>query len=96
MAGVHELVTGPGGTPDNAMYFWLTGGLSSFLDNAPTYLVFFNTAGGDPAILVRLEPGQDLHAERRGAGHRLAGVCHRLVGDHLDHRAAQRLAAGEV
>ena len=22
---------------------------ASFLDNAPTYLVFFNTAGGDPA-----------------------------------------------
>lgn len=27
-------------------YFWLTGGLSSFLDNAPTYLTFFNTALG--------------------------------------------------
>ncbi len=27
------------------MYFWLTGILSSFLDNAPTYLVFFNIAG---------------------------------------------------
>jgi Na+/H+ antiporter NhaD/arsenite permease-like protein len=26
------------------MYFWLTGGLSSVLDNAPTYLVFFNLA----------------------------------------------------
>ncbi|MDP7010530.1 MAG: sodium:proton antiporter, partial [Verrucomicrobiota bacterium] len=34
--------------PINAMYFWLTGALSSFLDNAPTYVVFFNTAGGDP------------------------------------------------
>jgi Na+/H+ antiporter NhaD/arsenite permease-like protein len=32
-------------------YFWLTGGLSSFLDNAPTYLTFFNTALGS------LEPG---------------------------------------
>ena len=32
--------------PVNFMYFWLTGILSSFLDNAPTYLVFFNTAGG--------------------------------------------------
>jgi Na+/H+ antiporter NhaD/arsenite permease-like protein len=29
-----------------ANYFWLTGGLSSFLDNAPTYLTFFNTALG--------------------------------------------------
>ena len=27
-------------------YFWITGGLSSFLDNAPTYLTFFNTALG--------------------------------------------------
>lgn len=27
-------------------FFWVTGGLSSFLDNAPTYLVFFNTARG--------------------------------------------------
>ena len=28
-------------------YFWITGGLSSFLDNAPTYLVFLNTALGN-------------------------------------------------
>jgi Na+/H+ antiporter NhaD/arsenite permease-like protein len=38
--------------PVNIMYFWLTGILSSFLDNAPTYLVFFNTAGGDPGLLM--------------------------------------------
>ena len=38
--------------PINAMYFWLTGVLSSFLDNAPTYVVFFNTAGGDPTSLM--------------------------------------------
>ena len=36
------------GVPNNAMFFWLAGALSSFLDNAPTYLVFFNTAGGIP------------------------------------------------
>ncbi len=29
-----------------AHYFWITGALSSFLDNAPTYLTFFNTALG--------------------------------------------------
>ncbi len=29
-----------------AHYFWITGILSSFLDNAPTYLTFFNTALG--------------------------------------------------
>lgn len=27
-------------------YFWVVGGLSGFLDNAPTYLTFFNTALG--------------------------------------------------
>ena len=39
------------GEPVDAMYFWATGILSSFLDNAPTYLVFFNTAGGDAEVL---------------------------------------------
>ncbi|TAL39446.1 MAG: sodium:proton antiporter [Spirochaetes bacterium] len=29
-----------------AHYFWAAGGLSSFLDNAPTYLTFYNTALG--------------------------------------------------
>ncbi|WP_137895722.1 sodium:proton antiporter [Ramlibacter sp. 2FC] len=45
-------VTRPDGSPDPAMYFWAAGVLSSFLDNAPTYLVFFNTAGGDPQQLM--------------------------------------------
>jgi len=30
-----------------AHYFWITGALSSFLDNAPTYLTFLNTALGN-------------------------------------------------
>lgn len=45
------------GVPVNHMYFWLTGILSSFLDNAPTYLVFFNTAGGDAQMLMNQLPG---------------------------------------
>lgn len=45
-------VTHPNGQPNPAMYFWATGILSSFLDNAPTYLVFFNTAGGDASFLM--------------------------------------------
>jgi len=49
---VVRLVTDAQGQPINAMYFWLAGGLSSFLDNAPTYLVFFNMAGGDAAQLM--------------------------------------------
>lgn len=40
------------GNAINSMYFWATGSLSAFLDNAPTYVVFFNTAGGDPQYLM--------------------------------------------
>ena len=36
----------------NAMIFWLSGALSAFLDNAPTYLVFFHMAGGDASELM--------------------------------------------
>ena len=49
---VVRAVTNADGSPNPAMYFWATGVLSSFLDNAPTYLVFFNTAGGDPKVLM--------------------------------------------
>jgi Na+/H+ antiporter NhaD/arsenite permease-like protein len=51
MAPLLQLVTNEGGSPNNVMYFWLTGILSSFLDNAPTYLIFFNSAGGDAEVL---------------------------------------------
>jgi Na+/H+ antiporter NhaD/arsenite permease-like protein len=40
-------VTARDGLPNEAAYFWLTGMLSAFLDNVPTYLVFFQLAGGD-------------------------------------------------
>jgi len=53
MAPLAALVTNPDGQPSDIWYFWLTGILSSFLDNAPTYLVFFNLAGGDPNLLMR-------------------------------------------
>lgn len=52
LASLLAFVTAPNGQPINAAYFWLTGALSSFLDNAPTYLVFFNLAGGDPQVLM--------------------------------------------
>ncbi|AYR26943.1 sodium:proton antiporter [Herbaspirillum rubrisubalbicans] len=51
-AAVVKAVSGPDGRPDDVMYFWMTGLLSSFLDNAPTYLVFFNTASGDARELM--------------------------------------------
>ena len=54
------------GEPNNMAYFWLTGLLSAFLDNAPTYLVFFNTAGGDPNLLMG-EEARTLMAISAGA-----------------------------
>jgi Na+/H+ antiporter NhaD/arsenite permease-like protein len=51
-AGVLRLVTRADGTPEPVAYFWLTGLLSGFLDNAPTYLVFFQMAGDDPVRLT--------------------------------------------
>jgi Na+/H+ antiporter NhaD/arsenite permease-like protein len=52
LGSVVSSVSNGDGSPINYMYFWATGILSSFLDNAPTYLVFFNTAGGDAATLM--------------------------------------------
>lgn len=40
------------GAPVNTLYFWMSGVLSGFLDNAPTYLVFFNLAGGEAQLLM--------------------------------------------
>lgn len=51
-AGIVHLVHHASGEPYDAMYFWATGVLSSFLDNAPTYLVFFNLGGGDAQTLM--------------------------------------------
>ena len=60
MAAIRLLeVHGPElGLDSEGQFFWLTGTLSSFLDNAPTYVVFFETAktleipAGDSAIPV--------------------------------------------
>lgn len=51
-SGLLATVTGVDGQPLPWAYFWFSGVLSSFLDNAPTYLVFFNMAGGDPQVLM--------------------------------------------
>ncbi len=52
LAFVIDLVSEPSGAIRNATLFWTTGVLSAFLDNAPTYLVFFNLAGGDADRLM--------------------------------------------
>ena len=52
LGAVVSLVHDAAGNPINVMYFWMSGILSAFLDNAPTYLVFFNMAGGDAQALM--------------------------------------------
>ena len=52
MAPLVALMSDSAGAPNNVLYFWVTGMLSSVLDNAPTYLVFFNVAGGNPVELM--------------------------------------------
>ena len=52
LAPVLALAADAGGQPWPLAYFWMTGLLSACLDNAPTYLVFFQLAGGDPAALT--------------------------------------------
>lgn len=51
-AALVRLVSHEDGSPVPLAYFWLTGWLSAFLDNAPTYLVFFQLAGGDAQQLM--------------------------------------------
>ena len=65
-ASLVALVTNADGTFNNTVFFWLTGMLSAFLDNAPTYLAFFNLAGGDPTVLMN-EDAHTLMAISMGA-----------------------------
>ena len=52
MAGLVALVSKADGSANVQAYYFLTGLLSSFLDNAPTYLVFFEVAGGNAAEMM--------------------------------------------
>ncbi|MFD2836171.1 sodium:proton antiporter [Azotobacter vinelandii] len=56
LAGLVAAVTRTDGTPIDGMYFWMSGLLSGFLDNAPTYLVFFNLASGDAQTMMNELP----------------------------------------
>ena len=51
-APLTALVQHADGRPIDWAYFWMTGLISSVLDNAPTYLVFFELAGGDAHALM--------------------------------------------
>lgn len=54
MASLVQMVTHGDNIHNPAAFFWLTGSLSSFLDNAPTYLIFFNLAGGNASDLMTI------------------------------------------
>ena len=57
-AGEHGALAGLIRTvQDPVHYFWVTGALSSFLDNAPTYLTFFNSALGSLGVDEKMVPG---------------------------------------
>lgn len=64
--GALILLANPNNIPDVSLYFWLTGVLSAILDNAPTYLIFFNMAGGEASTLMT-EKAQILSAISLGA-----------------------------
>ena len=52
LGSLANLVVDAAGEPRALALYWTTGVLSAFLDNAPTYLVFFDLAGGDAAHLM--------------------------------------------
>ncbi len=66
------------GLASPASYFWATGSLSSFLDNAPTYLVFITAASVDTAAaapgMIALDGGRAIDAALLGAIS-LGAVC---------------------
>ena len=91
LAGLTEAVHGP------VRYFWATGILSSFLDNAPTYLTFFNSALGSLGVKETMVPAMLGYAEaspaqpgvhRRPAGHLRRRGVH---GRHDLHRQCAQL-----
>ena len=67
MSWVKNLIINDKGENIDSMYFWLTGGLSSFLDNAPTYVVFFTTALGNNDVDWLMSSGNTLLAISCGA-----------------------------
>lgn len=56
-AEIQKLITNLSNGKDSTLvYFWLCSIASSFLDNAPSYLLFFNMAGGNANELMHTYP----------------------------------------
>jgi len=56
LAPLVELLADDHGDLRDPVIYWVTGALSAFLDNAPTYLVFFKLTGGDAQRLMEVTP----------------------------------------
>jgi Na+/H+ antiporter NhaD/arsenite permease-like protein len=69
-------------------FFWITGGLSSFLDNAPTYLTFFNTALGSLGMTEAQVPG--------ALGHLGEGLRNQTFIDYLTAISAGAVFMGAM
>jgi len=67
MSWMKSIIIDNQGNNIDIMYFWLTGILSSFLDNAPTYVVFFTTALGDNSVQWLMSSANTLLAISCGA-----------------------------
>tara|TARA_Y100001970_G_scaffold188660_1_gene229430 strand:- start:2277 stop:3713 length:1437 start_codon:yes stop_codon:yes gene_type:complete len=67
MSWMKNIIIDNNGINIDFMYFWLTGILSSFLDNAPTYVVFFITALGENSVEWLMTTGDTLLAISCGA-----------------------------
>ena len=54
---IQKLITNlSNGNDGTSVYFWMCSLASSFLDNAPSYLLFFNVAGGNANELMHTYP----------------------------------------
>ena len=67
MSWMKEIIIDENGSNIDTMYFWLTGILSSFLDNAPTYVIFFTAALGEHDVGWLMTTGNTLLAISCGA-----------------------------
>ena len=88
------------GTPTPGLFFWASGGLSSVLDNAPTYLCFLKTTFGafiDPDTIQQVEHLISTHGADAGTyvhGGHAAEIRHTWAALNKYHGGA--LAAGKI
>lgn len=88
------------GTPTPGLFFWASGGLSSVLDNAPTYLCFLKTTFGafiDPDTIRQVEHLVTTHgADAATYIHGAHTAEIRNTWDALNKYHAGALAAGKI